>query len=205
MQINDIFKILKKDIHTVVIATTDKQGLPETRVIDIMLYDESGIYFLTARGKKFYDSLKDKKYIALSGVKGTDTMSSIAISVSGCVKELDGKYLEKVFAENPYMAEIYPTIESRTALTVFKLYSGRAEYFDLSKKPIERYSFSFGQTKAEQHGYFVNTKCISCKACLKVCPQNCIDMNGTASIRQENCLHCGNCMNICPVYAVEKR
>ena len=42
------------------------------------------------------------------------------------------------------MFEIYPTEESRKALTVFQIYEGSGEWFDLSKKPIERASFTFG-------------------------------------------------------------
>ncbi len=206
MNLTDIFKILRDDIHTTVIATVDKHGLPEARVIDIMLYDESGIYFITAKGKKFYESLTEKKYIALSGFKGADTMSSTAISVSGDVEEIGGGLLDKVFEENPYMTQIYPNEESRRALTVFKLYRGNAEYFDLSKKPIERYSFTFGQKESERHGYFVNGSCIGCGKCADICPQKCIDISGgKAEISQKNCLHCGSCLTVCPAGAVERR
>ncbi len=206
MNVTDIFKILQNDIHTVVVATVDEKGLPETRVIDIMLCDDGGVYFITAKGKKFYDSLCDKKYVALSGFKGSDTMSSTAISISGSVKELGSELLDKVFAENPYMAQIYPNEESRAALTVFKIYCGTVNYFDLSKKPIERYSLSFGEEKCEQHGYFININCTACGACKNICPQSCIDISdGRAEIRQENCLHCGVCQSICPVDAIERR
>lgn len=204
MTLTEIFKMLCDDIHTVVIATVDKQGLPEARVIDIMLYDSNGLYFITAKGKKFYESLTDKKYIALSGFKGSNTMSSTAISVAGNVEDLGSGLMDKVFKENPYMAKIYPSAESRRALTVFKLYRGTVEYFDLSKKPIERYSLVFGGECAEKHGYFINDRCISCGACKDICPQNCIDIDCKALIRQENCLHCGNCLSVCPVSAVER-
>ncbi len=206
MNLTDIFKMLCDDIHTVVVATVNERGLPETRVIDIMLCDESGVYFITAKGKRFYESLTDKKYIALSGYKGEDTMSSTAISLSGEVEELGGGLLDRVFEKNPYMAEIYPSEESRTALTVFKLCRGNIEYFDLSKKPIERYSFTFGQEQSERHGYFVNDSCIGCGTCTEICPQGCIDFcGGKAEIRRENCLHCGNCLTVCPAGAVERR
>ena len=45
------------------------------------------------------------------------------------------------------MNEIYPTEKSRHALTVFQLYEGNGEWFDLSKKPIERISFTIGDRK----------------------------------------------------------
>ena len=112
----------------------------------------------------------------------------------------------RIFEKNPYMNTIYPTIESRAALTVFQIYKGTGEYFNLSKRPIERYTFSFGDAELTWNGYFINDKCIHCFQCLSVCPQSCININEkSAYIRQENCLHCGNCFDICPASAIERR
>lgn len=103
------------------------------------------------------------------------------------------------------MNEIYPTKQSRKTLTVFQIYAGTGEWFDLSKKPIERFNFSFGQIQEKKQGYFVTGKCINCKLCYSKCPQKCIDYSVTpAVIQQSHCLHCGNCYTICPVRAVEK-
>ena len=41
--------------------------------------DENGLYFLTAKGKNFYDRLIKRGYLALTAMKGEDTMSSVAI------------------------------------------------------------------------------------------------------------------------------
>ena len=96
--------------------------------------------------------------------------------------------------------------ESVSALTVFQIYEGSGEWFDLSKKPIERVTFTFGGADEKESGYYINAECNGCKACQKVCPQSCIDfVGGKAVIRQENCLQCGNCLNICPVGAVKIR
>lgn len=196
-------KYIVDEIHTTVVATVDDNGLPVTSAIDMMDCDESGLYFLTAKGKDFYDRLKKRKYMALTGVKGDYTMSCVAVSVRGQVKELGCDLLPRLFEKNPYMNEIYPTAESQKALTAFQLYEGSGEWFDLSKKPIERTSFTFGGTKIKEDGYFITNACIGCRACEAVCPQSCIDFIGTAAvIRQENCLRCGNCMNVCPQKAV---
>lgn len=206
MNINSVFKLLKDDIHTVVFATTDEYGLPETRVIDIMLCDKNSIYFITAKGKNFYKSLIDNKYVSLSGFKGNSTISSIAVSVRGNVKEAGTELLAEIFEKNSYMNSIYPTDKSRAALTVFQIYKGIGEYFNLSKSPIERYSFSFGGADLIQRGYYINNKCIHCFQCLVACPQCCIDIyEKSAYIKQENCLHCGNCLDICPANAIERR
>ncbi len=196
---------LVEKIHTVTAATVDKYGLPVTCAIDIMDYDEDGLYFLTAKGKSFYQRLKDREYIALTGIKGESGLHCAAISVRGKVKETGAERLSLLFEKNPYMEEIYPTHESRRALTVFKIYEGSAEWFDLSKKPIERESVSFGGASSKTEGYFINDLCTGCKTCGTVCPQNCIDLSDIpAVINQNNCLHCGNCQSVCPVGAAVK-
>lgn len=201
----EILKYLQEEIHSTVVATVDDEGLPVTCTIDMMDYDEAGLYFLTAKGKNFYDRLIKRGTLALTGNKGEDTMHGISISIRGNVREIGSGYLSRLFAKNRYMEEIYPTETSRSALTVFQIYEGSGEWFDLSKKPIERFSFIMGNIKQEQHGYFVTEQCIGCGSCKHVCPQDCIDwIEGTAAIRQQNCLHCGNCFRVCPVHAIKR-
>ena len=199
-------KYLVEEIHTTVMATVDNNGLTVTCAIDIMDYDDTGLYFLTAKGKNLYERLKQKGYVALTGMKGSDTLSCVAVSVSGKAQEIGSEPLEKLFEKNSYMKEIYPTKESRKALTVFRIYEGNGEWFDLSKKPIERASFTFGNGQKTNEGYEIGDSCVGCKACEAVCPQGCIDFSTVpAIIIQKNCLHCGNCHEICPVAAVEQR
>ena len=206
MSASKYLKYIVDEIHTTVVATVDDDGLPVTAAIDMMDYNENGLYFLTAKGKGFYDRLKKREYIALTGMKGKNTMSCVAVSVRGKVKEVGAALLPRLFLKNPYMNEIYPTAESQKALTVFYLCEGSGEWFDLSKKPIERLSFTFGGGERKKDGYFITNACIGCRTCEMVCPQSCIDFaNGYARIIQSSCLHCGNCFNICPEKAVIKR
>ena len=206
MQITDFFRIIQEDIHSTVIATVDNNNLPVTCVIDVMDYDSNGLYFLTAKGKNFYERLKRQGYLALTGMKGDDTMHSISVSVRGSVREIGTQRLEMLFQKNPYMNEIYPDEKSQSALTVFQIFKGTGELFDLSKKPIERQSFVFGGAIDEANGYYVTDKCNGCGKCLMVCPQKCIDITiQPVRINRTNCLHCGNCASICPFNAIEKR
>lgn len=197
---------LEKEIHSVIMATVDENGLPVTCAIDIMDSDENGLYFLTAKGKGFYDRLKKNEYAALTGMKGSDTLACVAVSIRGKVQEIGNAPLQRLFEKNPYMNEIYPTEQSQQALTIFQLYEGNGEWFDLSKKPIERISFTIGNQEKAMQGYEITNKCTGCNACKAVCPQNCIDFTVMpAMIRQENCLHCGNCFTVCPKKAVVRR
>lgn len=199
-------RYIVNEIHTTIVATVDDEGLPVTAAIDMMDCDENSLYFLTAKGKGFYDRLIKKGFLALTAMKGKDTMSSVAVSIRGKVRELGYDKIPELFAKNPYMHDIYPTEEAMRALTVFQIYEGTGEWFDLSKKPIERASFTFGGAAQKPEGYFITDACIGCGSCAAVCPQNCINAESIPYvIEQEHCLHCGNCMEACPVGAVERR
>lgn len=206
MSAEKYLRYLQHEIHSTVFATVDEKGNPATCVIDIMLSDEKSLYFLTAKGKAFYDRLKTHDAVSITGFHGQDTMSSKSVTVRGKVRELGGDLLPKIFVANPYMVEIYPDEKSRAALTVFQVYEGEGEFFDLSAKPIFRESFSFGGANEKVSGYFVTDKCIGCKLCYSVCPQKCIDISvKPVVIMQSHCLHCGQCAQICPARAIEKR
>ena len=205
MKTKDYLSYIADVIHTTIVATVDDEGLPVTAAIDMMDSDESSLYFLTAKGKGFYDRLKKREFLALTAMKGEDTMHSVAVSLRGKVRELGPEPLQRLFEKNPYMLEIYPTAASRSALTVFQIYAGSGEWFDLSKKPIERASFTFGGAVQTEEGFFITDACIGCGTCVSVCPQDCIDeRNIPFVIDPHHCLHCGNCHRECPVGAVEK-
>lgn len=74
----DYLELLAENIHSTTIATIGADGHSQTRVIDMMLYDERGVYFLTAKGKVFYAQLMEQGYIALSATK-----DKISISLRG--------------------------------------------------------------------------------------------------------------------------
>ena len=205
MTTKEIMNMLQSDIHSTVFATLDEHGLPQTCVIDLMLADDDGLYFLTAKGKSFYDRLMKRPFAAISGMKGNDTLSTVAISVRGAVRSIGKERLTEIFEKNPYMAKIYPTEKSREALEMFQLYKGEGEYFDLAQLPPYRQSFSFGGERVQENGYrIIPGKCIGCQSCLSVCPADCISHTTPRSIDPAHCLHCGNCRSICPAGAVER-
>ena len=118
MESKDYLAYLVEKIHTTVVATVDDAGLPVTAAIDMMDADEGDVYFLTARGKGFYDRLKKRGVLALTGMKGEDTMHCAALSIRGKVRELGSNLLPRLFEKNPYMNEIYPDAASRSALSL---------------------------------------------------------------------------------------
>jgi len=206
METKDYLNYVVHEIHRTIVATVDNEGLPVTAAIDMMDCDDNSLYFLTAKGKGFYDRLIRRQFLAFTAMKGEDTMSTVAVSIRGKVRELGYDRIPELFEKNPYMHQIYPTEESMKALTVFQIYEGSGEWFDLSRKPIERASFTFGGADKKAEGYFITDSCIGCGSCVAVCPQDCIRQDSIPfRIEREHCLHCGNCMTACPVGAVVRR
>ena len=197
----EYLKVLVEEMHSTAVATIGNNGHPQTRVIDMMYYDKEGVYFLTAKGKAFYEQLMEQKYIAVSATKDKK-----AVSLRGMVKNIEKKNLDIMFEKNPYMKEIYPG-DTREVLDVFCLYEAQGEYFDISvPSNIIRKSIVIGDAQEVQTGYYVGKNCIGCKLCYSVCPQKCIDIaQKPVVIAQNHCLHCGRCVQICPMQTIEKR
>ena len=87
----DYLELLVETIHSTTVATMGADGHPQTRVIDMMLYDEQGVYFLTAKGKAFYAQLMEQGYIALSARRSASTSQrSLWSSTSTGVSTADG-------------------------------------------------------------------------------------------------------------------
>ena len=133
MKTAEYLSFVVNEIHTTVVATVDDEGLPVTAAIDMMDCDENSLYFLTAKGKGFYERLIKRGFLALTAMKGKDTMSSVAVSIRGKVQEFGFERIPALFAKNPYMKEIYPTEDSMKALTAFQICEGTGEWFDFSK------------------------------------------------------------------------
>lgn len=195
-------EMLVKDIHSVSVATLDDNKLPVSRIIDMMYYDEKGIYFLTARGKDFYNQLINQCYIALSGTK-----DGKGIFLRGRIKDIQHEYLDIIFENNPYMQRIYPD-NTRNILNVFCIYEAHGEYFDISSPSnVFRESFTVGSAQEKtEGGYYVSDRCRQCRICYSKCPQKCIDITvKPVVIDQSHCLHCGTCFQACPFMAIERR
>ena len=142
MGTEDYLKILVESIHSATIATIAADGHPQTRVIDMMLYDSGGVYFLTARGKEFYAQLKEQGFIALSATKG-----KLSVSLRGKVRSIGTEKLDEIFEKNPYMQGIYPD-DTRAALEVFRVCEAQGEYFDISEPShVVRDGFVIGDAR----------------------------------------------------------
>ncbi len=188
-----------REIKDVACATVDNKGLPQIRIIDVMLVENEKLYFCTSRGKEFYLQLIKDGHIAIAGSNNNSQM----IRLNGeAVKLTDHKkWIDRIFEENSFMNKVYPD-ESRYALEAFCIETGEVEFFDLGKDPIERERFSLGQSELTEIGFFIdNNLCTDCGKCEKICPQKCIENH---KINHKHCLNCGLCVEECPVSAIKK-
>lgn len=184
------------EIKDTALATISLDGRPSNRIIDMMYMEDNCLYFLTARGKNLYRELLNKPYVSVTVCK-----QNKAYSLYGYVEIVDRKYLKALFDHNRFMYGAYPG-ETSKVLEVFRIYSWNGEFFDLTKKPIYRQSFQFNSKETKEVKYQIDkTKCVTCRKCMKVCPQKCINLDSKI-IHENNCLRCGACLEICPVKAV---
>ena len=180
-------------------ATVDEDGVPQSRIINVMLAEDDGMYIVTSKGKPFYKQLTDTGRIALSAMC-PDCQS---LKFTGKCRIADKKWVDKVFEENPGMNEVYPG-DTRYILDAFHIYECRGEWFDLLHYPISREQFAYGGDEIEKAGFEITDACISCGSCSAACPQKCITEGTPFSINPAHCLQCGACLEVCPAGAVKR-
>ena len=190
---------LLRGVKSVAMSTVS-DGFPAVRIVDVMMVDEEGLYFVTARGKPLYRQLVNEGRAAVCGM---DERYVTARVIGGIEKCGNRKLLDKIFDLNPILRSLYPG-EKREILEVFRIGSGKGEIFDLSSHPPARRRFSFGGESVRPAGYLITEDCTACGACMDVCPVSVIVEGEPYVINAENCLECGACGEICPAGAVRE-
>ena len=172
MKTNEYLSMLVEDFHSSTVATIGADGRPQTRVIDMMLWDEAGVYFLTAKGKEFYRQLMEQQYIALSATK-----DKRSVSLRGKIRNIGAQKLDEIFLKNTYMQKIYPG-DTKAALEVFQIYEAEGEYFDISDP-----SHVAQMGNCPQKCIDISKKpvvidpnhCLHCGRCAEICPRQIIE------------------------------
>jgi uncharacterized pyridoxamine 5'-phosphate oxidase family protein len=196
-KIEKAFRLLR-EVKSVAVATINK-GKPEVRIADVMLAEEDGLYFITARGKPYYKQVRDSRKIAVCAMD----KDYVSVRVTGDIRFCESTdTVAKIFKHNPIMNELYPG-EKKDILEAFHMYRGKGEIFDLSTEPPRRDRFAFGGETVNPPGFRITDKCTACGLCLEACPVGVISEGEVYVIDGSRCLECGRCDEVCPEDAVE--
>jgi len=186
-------------------ATVDEHGAPQIRNISAIHYEQEALYFFTAKGKDFCRQLLSDGRVQILGYTRYKEMIRLSARAKPVSEADQRKWIDTIFAEQPYLSNVYPGDTRRLAGIVFEITDGEIEYFNLDVNPIFRESYPIGGGAVTEKGCRITDACIGCGVCLEHCPQGCIEAGTPYRIQQEHCLHCGNCQTVCPVQAVERR
>ena len=134
MNAQDCLQILRQ-IKDVAFATVDENGLPQVRIIDVMLVEQGRLYFCTARGKDFFRQMEANGQAAVTGMNEKYQM----VRLTGRAHRLSEQkqWIDRIFEQNPSMNAVYPG-DSRYILEPFCIDNGQIEFFDLGTEPMMR-------------------------------------------------------------------
>lgn len=185
-------------------ATVDRNGGPQVRNISAIHYEPEAMYFFTARGKAFCAELLTDGRVQVLGYTKYNEMIRLSTVAHPVRENEQQRWIDIIFAEQPYLSNVYPGDTRKLAGIVFEIQDAEIEYFNLGVHPILRERFTLGSNTLTERGYHITDACIGCGKCLRQCPQHCITPGTPYQIEQSHCLHCGNCRLVCPNQAVEK-
>ncbi|AXY25814.1 ABC transporter ATP-binding protein [Suicoccus acidiformans] len=140
MTYTDYLQILQDEIGASVFATVDKDGHPHSRIANVGVADENGIFFMTSPKTQFYAQLQDKPEVAITGMVNNDKGIQV-IRVEGQVREIGKDRLEEILQDNPYVNDVYPDAEDQKSAQAFQVYKGKGTYQHLQKRVSEEFSF----------------------------------------------------------------
>ena len=191
------FRLLR-EIKSVAGATVNN-GVPDNRILDVMMVGDDGLYMLGVQGKAYCRQLREIPKIALVGM----TSDYVMVRLAGDVEFLDDDgIVDRIFEENPMLNDLYPG-DKRRVTFAYRILRGRGEIFDLSSHPINRERFAFGGESIHPAGYTITDRCIACGMCVDVCPSDAVSEGDVYRIDPTRCLECGSCREVCPEEAIE--
>lgn len=142
----DFLTLITDSFQSVIFGTVDQKGDPHTNVADIELCENGRLIFATTFEKPFYHRLKRHPQISLTALRGSETMTSVGVTLTGIAKEVDQKYIDQIFATHPEMSRISNKnySERRNILRPFAITPLAGSIYDLRQSPIFQKAFDFG-------------------------------------------------------------
>lgn len=133
-------------------ATVDKNGGPQIRNISAIHYEPETMYFFTAKGKDFCRQLLSDGRVQILGYTKYKEMIRLSAKARPVSEVEQGKWIDAIFAEQPYLSNVYPGDTRKLAGIVFEVVDAEIEYFNLGVNPIFRESYTVGKGTARGKG-----------------------------------------------------
>ncbi len=217
MEIKEIFEAFDK-IGSITMTTMDGE-YPSSRIVQILTYDDNGLYFFTMSSKPFYKQLIETGKIALCGLSAPSEVEWVdedtPYSAPGYFIRLTGDVREftlqdAIDSKDPRFNYIIEDNKRYPLVTGFCIYNFRGEIYDYDFEKekrdykLDRVRFAFGEMEKEPVGLTIlKEKCVACGKCVKTCSFTAIYKDGDKyAINGNKCDECGNCFNTCPAKAV---
>ena len=185
-------------------ATVGRDGSPQVRNISAIHYEPDALYFFTARGKDFCQELLADGRVQILGYTKYKEMIRLSARAVPLPEEEQAPWIHRIFAEQPYLANVYPGTPGRSAWSL-PSGPGRSSTSTWGSAPSSGPPTPLGGSPIHPKGYEITEDCLACGLCLDPCPQGCIQPGEPYVIQQEHCLHCGSCLEHCPASAVRPR
>ena len=140
----DALTCLKKleYVGVLAFATVDKNGAPQIRNISAIHYEPDRMIFFTAKGKAFCEELLTDGRVQVLGYTRYKEMIRLSAKAVSVPEDEQEKWIDTIFAEQPYLSNVYPGDTRKLAGIVFEIRDAEIEYFNLGVNPIFRESYT---------------------------------------------------------------
>lgn len=124
---------LQEEIGAVVLATSGNDGVVHSRMVNVGVGNENGVFFMTAPSTDLYNQLEENQNVAITGSVNNDAGFRV-IRIEGVVRPLGKEHLEEILKDNPYVSDVYPDEEERASVQAFQIFKGNGNYHHLQDR-----------------------------------------------------------------------
>ena len=149
------------------------------RNISAIHYEPDALYFFTARGKDFCQELLADGRVQILGYTKYKEMIRLSARAVPLPEEEQAPWIHRIFAEQPYLANVYPR-NTREIGLVFAIRAGGNPVLPPGSQPhLPGHLRLWGAAPSTPKGYEITEDCLACGLCLDPCPPGLHPAGGT--------------------------